>query len=113
MPFNKIIAAGAVVGAITTILGFGWNGYSMIVDIHGQYATKGETRSLYFQTMVDDLQSELLALRSRREFYKTKMDIEGELPAGDRLRLEETIAEIRAKEPVLEAFKQSIHELSL
>lgn len=113
MQFNKIVAVGGIVGAVATVVGFGYDSYTMVVEIHSQYATKAETRSFYFQTRIDDLQTELAALRSRRTFYQTKLEVEGSLPAGDQLRLSETIAEIRAKEPILEDFKQSIHELTL
>lgn len=125
----------ATLTAILAIVAGGvptYNTYSMIVDIHSSYATteditnlkievesikelyatKLESRRLYFQTRVDDLEIELNELRSRRSHYQTRLDIEGSLEAGNQLRLDETIRLIAVNEPILTEFKATIQELT-
>lgn len=109
---KRIAAIGAALITLFTVLGFLWNGYRLVVEIHGQYATKSELRGQYFQTRVDDLEIELQTLRDRRALYRTRLEIDGELTAADQWRLDQTIMSIQAKEPVLEEFKQSIRELA-
>lgn len=100
-----------IVGLIGYLGGAGLSAYSMLRDIHSQYATKTQLRSSYFQTRVDDMSSDIDTLKSRKVFYETKLDIEGNLQDGDNMRLDQTIRELGAMEKMREDFQKSIREL--
>ena len=116
MNWKKIAMIAGSIMAVFSLVGYlggaGISAYSMLRDIHSQYATKTQVRSTYFQTRVDDMSADIDDLKSTRVFFETKLKIEGNLLDGETMTLNQTILELGAMEKMRLDFQQSIRELT-
>jgi len=116
MNWKKIAMIAGSIMSVLALVGYlggaGLSAYSMLRDIHSQYATTAQVRSTYFQTRVDDMSSDIDDLKSTKVFFETKLGIEGNLLEGETLTFNQTILELGALEKMRQDFQQSIRELT-
>ena len=97
-----------VAGALSYLVTTAFQTYTMVIDIHSQYATKVELSETYLRTRVDDYLEKKRALEDLVSFYETKLNFEGELSESERGRLAKHSENLKK---LVADFKLSIEEL--
>tara|TARA_R110000772_G_C13310282_1_gene440265 strand:+ start:2485 stop:2820 length:336 start_codon:yes stop_codon:yes gene_type:complete len=111
MSWQKLSAIWGVLvtiaGTLTYLVTTAFSTYTMVVDIHSQYATREELAQTYLKTRVDDFIESKGKLEDLVKFYETKRDIEDGLTETEKGRLVTHRANLQK---LIDDFEKSIED---
>lgn len=109
---TKIAALVGGITGIASIVGLAWSGYSKVVDIHDNYATKADLTRSALTEQLDDAKDKVTEITDTISRYTTIAELNGSLSAADQIRLNNLMERLREARQQVSEHQSSLNDLA-